>query len=110
MPESKVVDAWALLAWMRDEQPAADHVRDCLQQADEGNIRLSMSWINAGGVYYMLARKHDPQIADDFLSRVPSLPIKFVLPEEQDIIVAAKLKSTYRLSYADAFATALAMR
>ena len=92
---SKVVDAWALLAWMRNEQPAADHVRDCLQQAEEGTIPLSVSWINAGEVYYMLARKHDTNAAEDFLTRLPSLPIRVVLPEEDEIIAAAKLKSTY---------------
>jgi predicted nucleic acid-binding protein len=110
MPDSKVVDAWALLAWVRDEQPAANHVRGCLQQADEGNLQLFMSWINAGEVYYMLARKHDAKTAEEFLTRLPSLPIRLVLPEEEDIIAAAKLKSAYRLSYADAFAAALALK
>jgi ribonuclease VapC len=33
-----------------------------------------------------------------------------VLPQEEDIIAAAKLKSAYGLSYADAFAGALAMK
>jgi predicted nucleic acid-binding protein len=110
MPDSKVVDAWALLAWMRDEQPAANYVRDCLQQAEEGTVPLSMSWINAGEVYYMLARKHDARAADNFLNGLPSLPIRFVLPEEEDVVAAARLKSAYRLSYADAFAVALAQK
>jgi uncharacterized protein with PIN domain len=66
MPESKVVDAWALMASLRDEQPAANHVRDCLQQAEAGAVQLSMSWINAGEVYYLLARKHDPKLPRTF--------------------------------------------
>jgi ribonuclease VapC len=33
-----------------------------------------------------------------------------VLPEEEDIIAAATLKSSYRISYADAFAAALAVK
>lgn len=82
MPDSKVVDAWALLAWLRDEQPAASHVRDCLQQAEEATIQLSMSWVNVGEVYYMLVRKHDSKTAADFLTRLPSLPIRLVLPDE----------------------------
>lgn len=110
MPESKVVDAWALLAWVRDEQPAADHVRVTLQQAEEGNLQLFMSWINAGEVYYMLARKHDTQTAEEFLTRLPSLPIRVVLPDERDIIAAAKLKSTRKISYSDGFAAALAQK
>jgi predicted nucleic acid-binding protein len=95
---------------VRDEQPAADSVRRTLQEAEDGNVHLSMSWINAGEVYYMLARKHDAKTADEFLIRLPSLPIRFVLPEEEDIIAAAKLNSVYRISYADAFAAALGMK
>ena len=110
MPHSKVVDSWALLAWLRDEYPAADSVRRTLQEAEDGNVQLSMSWNNAGEVYYMLARKHDAKTAEEFLIRLPSLPIRLVLPEEEDIIAAAKLKSAYRISYADAFAAALGMK
>jgi predicted nucleic acid-binding protein len=69
-----------------------------------------MSWINAGEVYYMLARKHNPKAADEFLARLPSLPIRLVLPGEADIVAAARLKSAYRISYADAFAAALALK
>jgi hypothetical protein len=98
MPDSKVVDAWALLAWIRDEQPAANHVRDCLQQAGDGALQLSMSWIKAGEVYYMLARKHAVKVAEDFLTRLPSLPIRLVLPDEEDVIESARLKSLFRLS------------
>src|SRR5258708_2472329 len=110
MPHSKVVDAWALLAWLRDERPAADSVRRTLQEAEYGNVHCSMSWINAGEVYYRLARKNDAKTAEEFLLRLPSLPIRLVLPDEEDIIAAAKLKSGYRISYADAFAAALGMK
>jgi uncharacterized protein len=58
----------------------------------------------------MLARKHNAKAAEEFLTRLPSLPIRLLLPEEEDVIAAAKLKSSYRISYADAFAAALAMR
>jgi len=110
MPDSKVVDAWALLAWLRDEQPAASHVRDCLQRAEDGNAQLFMSWINVGEVYYMLSRKHDATTAEEFLRRLPSLPIRVVLPDEEGIIAAAKLKSTRKISYSDGFAAALAIK
>jgi ribonuclease VapC len=69
-----------------------------------------MSCINAGEVYYMLSRKHDAIAAEDFLVRLPSLPIRLVLPAEDDIVAAARLKPTRRLSYADAFAVALAQK
>jgi uncharacterized protein len=108
-PASKVVDSWALLAWLRDEQPA-DYVRNVLQQAEAGDIQLLMSWINAGEVYYMLARKHSATMAEEFLTRLPSLPIRLVKPDEESIIAAARLKSLHRISYADGFAAALAQK
>jgi uncharacterized protein len=67
-----------------------------------------MSWFNAGEVYYMLVRKHSGRVAEDFLTRLPSLPIRLMLPAAKTVILAAKLKSTRRISYADGFAAALA--
>jgi len=85
-------------------------VETSLQQAEAGELRLLMSWINVGEVYYIAARRHDRARADAFLKRLASLPVRLVLPEESDIIAAARLKSARRLAYADAFAAALAMR
>jgi len=51
-----------------------------LQQAEARDLRISMRWINAGEVYYMLVRKHGQTAADEYLSRLPSLPIRLVLP------------------------------
>ena len=67
-----------------------------------------MSWMNAGEAYDMARRKLDAAGAEEFLQRLPSLPIRLVLPGEEDVIAAAKLKSTRRISYADGFAAALA--
>jgi predicted nucleic acid-binding protein len=69
---------------------------------------LQMSWINAGEVYYMLAKKHSTAVAEEFLERLPALPLRLVLPDDDQVIAAARLKARYRLSYADAFAAALA--
>jgi uncharacterized protein len=110
MPDSRVFDSWALLAWIRNEQPAANRVRDLLQDADKGNLDLLMSWINVGEVYYMLVRKHSAKTAEEFLARVPSLPMRLILPDEHSIVNAAKLKATRRISYADAFAALLAQQ
>jgi hypothetical protein len=42
MPESKVIDAWAMIAWLLD-QTAAPVVELFLQEADAGNLNLVMS-------------------------------------------------------------------
>ncbi len=106
---SVVFDSWAVIAWIREE-PAAPRVDEILKQAEAGGVPMWMSWINAGEVYYMLARKNGLRVADEFLTRLPSLPLRLVLPDEEAVIEAAKLKSGHRISYADAFAATLALR
>ena len=68
-----------------------------------------MSWINVGETWYMLSRKNGTRVADKFLKDLPALPLRLVTPVEEDIMVAARLKAAHRLSYADAFAIALAL-
>ena len=109
-PASKILDSWAVLAWIRGEQPAATLVEEMLERADAGTLELLMSWINAGEVYYIISRKHSHAAADEFLTRLPSLPVRLVTPDEDMIMAAAKLKATRRISYADGFAAALAIQ
>ncbi len=106
---SVVFDSWPLLAWIRNEA-SASRVDELLDQAERGELLLSMSWINAGEVFYMLVRKHSQKVADEFLTRLPSLPIRLVLPDELAVLESAKLKASRRISYANAFAVALARR
>jgi predicted nucleic acid-binding protein len=58
----------------------------------------------------MLVRKNGLRVAHEFLARLPSLPLRLVVPDEEAVIEAAKLKSGRRISHADAFAAALALR
>jgi uncharacterized protein len=69
-----------------------------------------MSWINVGECYYMLVRKQGLAVAKDFLDRLPSLPIQLVIPDQNAVMEAASLKATHKMSYADGFAVALALR
>ena len=86
------------LSWLLDQQPAAAKVEALLQKADEGELEIIMSWINAGEVYYMAARKVDAAKAEEFRKRLPTLPLRLVVPSSDDIVEAAKLKSTRRIS------------
>jgi predicted nucleic acid-binding protein len=98
-----------MIAWLLDQE-AAPRVDAIMQKADAGNMQLLMSWINVGEVYYIAAKRYGREKAEKFLERLPSLPIRVVLPDETDIIAAARLKGSRRLAYADAFAAALALR
>ena len=108
MPVTRVFDSWALLAWLRGE-PAAGAVFRALAEAEQGKVPAIMSWINVGETWYMLSRKNGIREADKFLKNLPALPVRLVTPGEKDIMAAAHLKAAHRLSYADAFAVALAI-
>jgi len=97
-----------MLAWLQDE-PNAATVDAFLQDAEAGKLQLVMSWINAGETFYILARRQGLPVAEEFLIRLPSLPIRLVLPDQDAIIAAARLKSARQLAYADAFAASLAL-
>jgi len=107
MPASKVVDAWAMIAWLLD-QAAAPAVESFIQEAAAGNLQLLMSWMNVGEVYYIISKRHGSERAAEFLSRLPSLPIRLVLSDEDGILAAAEVKAAHPVSFSDAFAIALA--
>lgn len=103
----KVVDSWAIIAWINDEPPAGA-VEEILKQADAGGVRLLMSRLNVAETYYVLAKRHSPSLADSFLERLPSLPIHVVLPDDDGIMLAARIKAAHPIAFGDAFAIALA--
>jgi uncharacterized protein with PIN domain len=93
MPGSvKVVDSWAMVAWVRGE-PSAPLVRQFILDADAGSIQLVMSWINAAETFYILAKRDSPDLVEVFLTRLRSLPIRVVLPDEKGIVAAARIKA-----------------
>lgn len=100
-----VLDTWALLEWLLG-QPAAPRVRELL--AGPAGQQLLMSWVNIGEVIFLLERKGCRRDPEEFLRRLPSLPIRLVAPSAECCIRAARIRSQSNLSYADAFAIDLA--
>jgi ribonuclease VapC len=107
MPARRVVDSWAILAWLQGE-PSAPLVRQILLDAKAGILDLVMSWYNVAEVFYNIAKRKDPDAAEEFLRRLPSLPIRVVLPDVDGIIAAARIKAARPVAFGDAFAIALA--
>jgi predicted nucleic acid-binding protein len=103
----KVVDSWAMVAWIRQEPPAP-LIRQFLLDADAGKLELAMSWINIAETFYILAKRNSAAIAEEFITRLPSLPIRVVLPTQDGIMAAARIKAGYAVAFGDAFAIALA--
>ena len=106
-PKSIVLDSWALMAYFENE-PAAEQVADAIADAQENGVPLLMSVINVGEVWYATARRRSIKDADEAISDLRSLGIKFVEADWELTNIAATYKARGGISYADCFAAALA--
>lgn len=105
-----VLDAWALLALIFKEEPAAGKVKDLFDKEEKSRLSIYISWINLGEVYYNIARRKGLTTANSVLNDINMLPIHFQVPSKVDILAAATIKSKHKLSYADAFVVSLAQK
>jgi predicted nucleic acid-binding protein len=108
--ESLVLDAWPMVEWIHRHQPGAERVAKLLTSARHGRIRLLMSEINSAEVYYYVRKIKPAGFAETWRSAQASFPIVFETPTRTEIWEAAELKARYPISYADAFAAALALK
>lgn len=110
MSKDFVLDAWAILAFLQGEEPAASRVREVIEGAQDRTARLFVSIINIGEVYYRVGKTHSPKEADSVLTDLYLLPIEILSADDDTVLAAARLKMTYVLSYADAFAAVIAQQ
>lgn len=104
-----VVDAWALLAFLQKEEPAATRVKAIIDGAQRGRCEVFVSLINLGEVYYSIGRSKGLPEADSTLEDIGLLPLAVIPADRPAVIKAASLKAVHRLSHADAFAMAAAL-
>jgi ribonuclease VapC len=79
-------------------------------EAEAGGTRLLISAINAGEVYYFLRKHHSRELSESWRESSRTLPATIEVPTADEIWDAARLKGSYPIAYADAFATALAQK
>lgn len=106
----KVLDSWALIAFFEDE-PAADQVENLLVKAETGTHKLLLSVVNWGEVYYNTMREISQEAAEQAVKEMAGLTIEIVGVDDKNLDLvrqAAIYKATRKISYADAFAAALA--
>ncbi len=104
---AKVLDSWALMAFFKGE-PAAVAVEELIQRASADKVRLFLCVVNWGEVYYGMWRAGGEQAARGVAGDLSQLPIELVNADLQLTRQAAIYKATNKMSYADAFAAALA--
>ena len=76
-PKSIVLDSWAVIAYLEGE-PSAKRVADHIADAHEEHIPLFMSVVNAGEVWYIIAREASVTDADRSITELRHLGIGFV--------------------------------
>ena len=106
-PRAIVLDSWAIMAYFEDE-PAAEKVADIIAEAHEEQTPLFMSVVNAGEVWYILARRTSESEANRGVHELRQLGIEFIDADWDLAHEAAGFKSKHKMSFADCFAAALA--
>ena len=108
-PGSKVIvlDTWAMMAYLHAE-PAAQEVRQALRRARKGEVLVLFSLINYGECLNIVERERGDGEAERCASIIDELAVEVVPVDRRVVFAAAHLKARYPISYADAFAAAVA--
>ena len=78
MTTTYLLDSWAVLAFLKQESPADNRVIMLLEQAHLGTVRLLLSVINLGEVYYTVGRLRGEDFANKVLVELQLLPVEFL--------------------------------
>ncbi len=102
-----VLDTWAVIAYLEDEV-SAPQIADLIASAHEEQVPVHMSVVNAGEVWYIIAREVSEDEANSSIKELRDLRIEFVDADWEITREAAWFKLQHKMSYADCYAAALA--
>ena len=105
---ARILDSWAVMAWLKGEQPAAQRVRGLFEAAERREHKLAMNIVNLGEVFYLCAKARDLAYGERVLENLRAR-VGAVSAGDDLVLHAARLKARHPISYADAFAAATAM-
>jgi ribonuclease VapC len=107
--KSSVLDSYAMIAYLQ-KQAGYKEVARIFEECSAGEREAFLSVVNWGEVIYHALRtggEQRAQLAEDAMRAIPV----FILDADRELTrTAAKLKAAHRLSYADCFAAALALK
>jgi predicted nucleic acid-binding protein len=106
-PKALVLDSWAVIAYLEDE-PSGQQIADLIAGANEERIPVYMCVVNAGEVWYIIAREISEEEANNSIKELHDLRIQFEDADWEFTQEAARFKSKNKMSYADCYAGALA--
>lgn len=102
-----VLDSFAIISLLQDE-PGADQVEDVLQQGRDGKADVLLCVVNYGEALYIIEREQGVEKAQREGAFIEGLPVHLIDADRDLAQAAAHFKAQYAVSYADAFALALA--
>lgn len=105
--ERFVLDSYALLAYLEDE-PGAAAVRGILAACSTEEATAWLSVVNLGEVLYITEREQGLPAAHKAVAAIDQLPVRVAVADRARTFAAAHVKARHPLSFADAFAVALA--
>lgn len=103
-----VLDACALLR-LAQAEPGMETVREYLYSAHRKECVALLNQINLGEVVYRIGKVLGWLTAERKRDEIKLLPLTIVPFDHEIFWAAVRLKAEYPISYADAFAAALAM-
>ena len=106
---SYVLDSFALIGFLENEK-FASRVERLLKQARKGKTVVYLHALHLGEVYYITLREQSQNMADLAYARIKSFPVRYIdIIDDELLRNAGWLKANYPISYADAFAAAMAI-
>jgi len=106
MNDLYVFDACSLISVLSNEK-GADVVKNLLQKAVNGEIKILMHKVNFLEVYYYIYKRYNESVALNLLQDIIISPIKLDNEITDDILIkAGRLKSLYKMSLADSIGLA----
>ena len=104
-----ILDANAVIRYFAvGDGQGGEKVRGLIEQAERNQVRISMSVINMGEVFYILLKHIGEQRALQYVQVLQHV-VTMIDADANRTIEAATLKRQYKLGYADSFAAALAL-
>jgi len=109
-----VVDVFVLdtSAWIafNEAETGASEVEAILAGAWLGQVEVHASFVTLTELEYIRTQERDAQQAAELLAFAKAQPVRWHHSDEALCSAAAKLKAAHRLSFADSFVAATAMR
>ena len=108
-PDAFLLDTSAFLALV-EREPGRDRVRDLIERAIRGEVLLHACFVSLTEVRYIVIYKRGPATADETIAELKALPVRWVHSDDALCAEAAEWKANHKVSFADAFVVAAAVR